>query len=150
MNQAIHTAIETARAKVVGNTAWKRSVEKAAGALLSGQLIVTVLANNGGVVTSANGTYHITHGFCSCATAQNGCNHCYHVSALRIATLADEMEAAPVAAPVRADIIADIRAAWSRRFPGESLADELMRRFRRNQLDMLSIDFLTAIRVAIA
>jgi len=95
MNQAIHTAIETAKAKVANNAAWTRSVEKAAQALLSGELIVTVLANNGGVVTSARGTYHVRHGFCSCPAAMNGCNHCYHVSALRIATIADEVATAP-------------------------------------------------------
>jgi hypothetical protein len=36
MNQAIHAAISTARAKVANNAAWTRSVEKAAQALLSG------------------------------------------------------------------------------------------------------------------
>lgn len=92
-NQAINAAIETARRKVTGNAAWTRSVEKAAGAVLSGQLIVTVLAgDNNGVVTSANGSYTIRHGFCSCPATVN---HCYHVSALRIVALADEMPEAP-------------------------------------------------------
>ena len=147
MNQAIHTAIETARAKVAGNAAWSRSVEKAASALLNGEIIVTVLVN-GGIVTSPNGTYRITNGFCSCPAAMNGCAHCYHVSALRITERADELEAAPAAAPVRADIIADIRAAWSRRFPGESLADELLRRFRVNYLEALADDMLCGVLAA--
>jgi predicted nucleic acid-binding Zn finger protein len=92
MNQAaLSAAIETARRKVAGNAAWSRSVEKAAQALLSGEIIVTVLANNGGVVTSTRGAYHVRHGFCSCPAAMNGCNHCYLVSALRIAIIADEL-----------------------------------------------------------
>src|SRR5262249_50715232 len=95
MNQAIHTAIETAKAKVAGQPAWERSVAKAAQALLNGQLIVTVLADNGGVVTSENGSYTIRHGFCSCPAAQNGRNHCYRISALRICALADELATAP-------------------------------------------------------
>lgn len=96
MNQAINAAIETARAKAAGNAKWTRSVEKAAAALLSGELIVTVLADNGGLVTSPRGCYHIRHGFCDCPATVN---HCYHVSALRIVALADELETAP--APVR-------------------------------------------------
>jgi len=72
----LNAAIETARRKVAGHAAWNRSVEKAALALLSGEIIVTVLANNGGVVTGANGTRHISHGFCSCPGALNGSNHC--------------------------------------------------------------------------
>ena len=142
----LNAAIETARAKVAGNAAWTRRVEKAAAALLSGEIIVTVLANNGGVVTSANGTYHIRHGFCSCPGAMNGCAHCYHLSALRICALADELETAPAVS--RASLIADIIAAWPKTWP--PLAVELMRRFRCNQLEMLSVDFLTAIRAAIA
>ena len=94
------------------------------------------LANNGGVVTSARGTYHVRHGFCSCPAAMNGCNHRYHVSALRIATIADELETAPVVS--RPALIAEIKAAWSRRFPGESLAAELMARFRVNYLEALA------------
>jgi hypothetical protein len=144
----LNAAIETARRKVAGNAAWSRSVEKAAQALLLGEIIVTVLANNGGVVTSARGTYHIHHGFCSCPGALNGCNHCYHVSALRIATIADELETAPVIS--RPALIADIRAAWSRRFPGESLADELLRRFRVNYLEALADDMLRGVLAACA
>jgi predicted nucleic acid-binding Zn finger protein len=145
----LNAAIETARRKVASNAAWSRSVEKAASALLSGQLIVTVL-KNGGIVSSERGTYRITNGFCSCPAAMNGCAHCYHVSALRITERADDLKAAPVAAPVRADIIADIKAAWSRRFPGESLADELLRRFRVNTLDFLAEDMLRGVLAACA
>jgi hypothetical protein len=81
-NAKLTAAIEAARRKVGGDAAWSRSVEKAASALTSGQLIVTVL-RNGGLVSSERGTYRITNGHCSCPAALNGCAHCYHVSALR-------------------------------------------------------------------
>jgi len=123
-------------------------VEKAARALLSGEIIVTVLANNGGVVTGAPGTYHLRHGFCSCPAAMNGCNHCYHVSALRIATIAGELETAPVVS--RPALIADIKAAWSRRFHGERLADKLLRSFRVNTPDYLAEDMLRDVLAACA
>lgn len=97
-NAKLTAAIETARRKVAGDAAWSRSVEKAASALTSGQLIVTVL-RNGGLVSSERGTYRITNGHCSCPAALNGCAHCYHVSALRITERAEEMQTAPVAAP---------------------------------------------------
>lgn len=105
MNQAIHTAIETARAKVAGQPAWERSVAKAAAAMVAGEIIATTLMD-GGLVSSERGTYRISHGFCSCPAAMNGCNHCFHVSALRITEIS---EAALVAAPARAGIIADIK-----------------------------------------
>lgn len=62
------------------------------------------------------------------------------------------LEAAPVVSPAdeRAQVINYITARWPIACPGVYLADELMARFRRNQLEMLSIDFLTAIRAAIA
>jgi uncharacterized Zn finger protein len=64
------------------------------------------------------------------------------------AVLTPATDAAP--APTRESLISAIKQTWSRRFPGESLADELMARFRRNQLEMLSTDFLVAIQNAIA
>jgi hypothetical protein len=42
------------------------------------------------------------------------------------------------------------QAAWSRRFPGESLADELLRRFRVNTPDYLAEDMLRGVLAACA
>jgi hypothetical protein len=137
--------VENAKAKSVNSPRWTRAIERAALALQSGELVVTLLAHDA-LVTSPRGSYRV-NGCCECEAARRGHAECYHRAAVR---LVEMLETAPVAAPARADIIADIKAAWSRRFPGESLADELMRRFRRNQLEMLSVDFLTAIRAAIA
>jgi|RhiMetdeSRZDD1v2_1073273.scaffolds.fasta_scaffold190516_5 hypothetical protein len=94
-NQAIHTAIETARRKVANNAAWTRSVEKAAAALVAGEIICTVLVD-GGLVSSPRGTYRIKNGVCSCPAGQNGLAHCYHKSALRIVEIA---ETAPAPSP---------------------------------------------------
>lgn len=85
-------AIEIAKQKATGNAAWTRSVEKAAAALVAGELIVTTLMD-GGIVTSPRGTYRIKNGVCSCPATVA---HCYHRSALRVVEM---MEAAPVAAP---------------------------------------------------
>jgi len=141
----LNAAIETAKAKAAGNGRWIRAIERAGNALQSGELCVTLLAHDA-LVTSPCGSYRV-NGHCECEAARRGHRECYHRAAVR---LTEMLETAPAAPTPRADIIADIKAEWSRRFPTESLADELMRRFRRNQLEMLSVDFLTAIRAAIA
>ena len=86
---------------------------------------------------------------------------CFHVaSASQVNIMVQSMRrqtasapAVPVLAPKSADergaLIADIKATWSRRFPGESLADELMRRFRCNNLTMLATGWLRDIRAAL-
>jgi Tfp pilus assembly protein PilX len=106
-NQAnINAAIETARAKVAGNAAWTRSVEKAA-ALVAGEIIVTVLMD-GGIVSGERGTYRIKNSACSCPAGQNGMAHCYHKSALRITEMAETMpnvETAPaICHPISASV----------------------------------------------
>jgi hypothetical protein len=90
---------------------------------------------------------------------------CYHIAAAASVNIAvqsmrrqsdksDKPVAAGATSPApietRESLITSIKQTWSRRFPGESLADELMARFRRNQLEMLSTDFLVAIQNAIA
>jgi hypothetical protein len=91
--------VETAKAKTANNAAWSRNVEKDARALMNGQSLVTVLVD-GGVVSSPRGTYRIVNGRCSCPGA--ACGHCYHLSALRIVELADEL---PAPAPARGPTI---------------------------------------------
>jgi hypothetical protein len=145
MNQAtLNTVVAAAKAKAADSPRWLRAIDRAAEALATGELVVTLL-HNGALVTSPRGSYFVTN-HCECEASCRGHAECRHRAAVR---LTEMLETAP-AAPVRADIIADIRAAWSRRFPGESLADELLRRFRVNYLEALSVDFLTAIRAAIA
>jgi len=96
---------------------------------------------------------------CNCAAGQVG-QLCYHVaSAAQVNIMTQSMRRQrPAALPVlparsadeRAELVADIKATWSRRFPGESLADNLMARFRVNALSMLNVDFLRRVLAAIA
>lgn len=74
--------IKTARAKAARSPRWLRAVEKAAAALINGDLIVTNL-HNGALVTSANGTYRV-NGHCACAAAKHGDDVCYHRAAARL------------------------------------------------------------------
>ena|SRR2546428_7938157 len=135
-------AIEIAKQKAAG-TVWEKSVAKAAAMLATGELVVTLLADDTALVTSPNGSYRV-NGQCPCAARTA---HCYHRAAKRLVEMMEET--APVAvspAGERETIIAEIKSNW----PSDiSLADELMARFRKNQLEMLSIDFLTAIHAAI-
>src|SRR5262245_4813077 len=88
---------------------------------------------------------------CDCKAGQAG-QLCYHVAgAAQVNVMVQSMRrpqtaAVPALAPKSADergaLIADIKATWSRRFPGESLADNLMARFRVNALSLLNTDFL--------
>jgi predicted nucleic acid-binding Zn finger protein len=83
----IKKAAEIAKAKTTDKR-WVAAIDKAVATLLNSKLIVTVLTDNSGVVTSENGSYTIRHGFCPCPARVN---HCYHIAALRICNLADEM-----------------------------------------------------------
>ena len=143
INQATFTAVvETAKTKAAHDPKWLRAIDKAAAAILSGEMIVTTLAH-GALVTTPGGTYH-ANGDCDCPARTK---HCYHRAGARLWAIYEET--APVAvspAGERETIIAEIKSNW----PSDiSLADELMARFRKNQLEMLSIDFLTAIHAAI-
>jgi hypothetical protein len=152
-NQAQFAAIVAdAKAKAASSPRWVRAIDRAAQALQSGELIVTLL-HDGALVTSANGSYFV-NGHCECEASRRGHAECYHRAAVRLVELyeaADGSEpVATKAATSRADIIADIKAAWSRRFPTDSLADELMRRFRVNYLEALAEDMLRGVLAAIA
>ena len=143
-NQAQFAAVvAAAKAKAVASPRWVRAIERASVALQNGELIVTLL-HDGALVTSPRGSYFVSN-HCECEANRRGHSECRHRAAVRLVEL---LETAP--AVTRASLIADIKSTWSRHFPGESLADELLRRFRVNYLEALSVDFLTAIRAAIA
>ena len=93
---------------------------------------------------------------CNCAAGQASMM-CYHVAgAAQVNVMVQSMRrqksaALPAkSADERGALIADIKATWSRRFPGESLADNLMARFRVNALSLLNTDFLRRVLAAIA
>ena len=142
MNQStLQNVVTAAKNKAANSPAWTRCLDKAAKMLASGELVATVLAD-GVLVTSPRGSYLVRAGHCPCRAMTP---HCYHRCAARIAILMDEQETAPAVS--RASLIADIKAAWPK---DVNLADELMRRFKKNRLEMLSIDFLMAVKAAIA
>jgi hypothetical protein len=70
---------------------WRRAIDRAAAALIAGELIVTTLAH-GALVTSPNGTYHV-NGTCQCKAAQNGHRECYHRAAARLVELCESAPA---------------------------------------------------------
>jgi hypothetical protein len=140
-NQAQFAAVvETAKAKAANSPRRLRAIDRAAEALASGELVVTLLQNYA-LVTSPRGSYRV-NGACECEAARRGHRECRHRAAVRITELL-EAETAPVVS--RPALIADIRAAWSRNFPGLSLADELLRRFKVNTLDYLAEDMLRGV-----
>lgn len=147
--QKFNEVVEAAKAKAGDDMRWQRAIDKAAKAILSGELIVTTLAH-GALVTSASGTYAAsTHCSCAARTA-----HCYHRAAARLMDLYETevaaqatFEAEVIASP-RKHLICEIKAAWPKDWP--PLGDELMRRFRCNKLEYLDDGALCAIRLAIA
>jgi hypothetical protein len=158
-NQAQFAAIVAqAKAKASNSPRWLRAIDRAAQALQSGELCVTLLQHDA-LVTSPRDSYFV-NGHCQCEASRRGHAECYHRAAVRLTEMlessvesidsTDAESVATKAATSRADIIADIKAAWSRRFPTDSLADELMRRFRVNYLEALAEDMLRGVLAAIA
>ena len=125
--------VAQAKAKAANSPRWIRAIDRAAAALASGELVVALL-HNGALVTSPRGSYFVSN-HCECEASRRGRRECRRRAAVRITGL---LEAEAVHAASRASLIADIKAAWSRRSPDVSLADELLRRFRVNYLEALS------------
>jgi hypothetical protein len=140
--------VEAAKMKAANSPAWLRAIEKAAKAILSGELIVTTL-QHGALVTSANGTYAATD-HCNCPAKTK---HCYHRAGARLMdlyeTAPDAVFTADVAASPREHLIIEIENIWSR-VETTPLAVALMARFGVNRLDMLNDSWLRDIRLAIA
>jgi hypothetical protein len=145
--------VETAKSKT-NDKRWINAIDRASEAILSGDLVITELMDYS-LVTSPNGSYRV-NGHCECRAAQRGHSECYHRAGVRLMALYHEAERESVTtkvtekAPSRSDLIEDIKRTWKDRFPTINLGDELMSRFKRNSLEMLSVDFLMAIRAVIA
>jgi hypothetical protein len=84
--------IETAKSRSSNSPRWLRAIDRAAAALINGDLIVTTL-HNGALVTSVRGTYRV-NGKCECKAAQNNHGEYYHRAAARMVEM---YEAAPEA-----------------------------------------------------
>lgn len=136
----IKQAAEIAKSRT-SDKRWVAAINKAV-AGVEGGWIVTEL-HHGIMVTTENGTYH-ANGSCQCKAFTLG-QACKHRALARLIEIANNEVATP--ATSRADIIADIKRAWPHN--EFNLTDELMKRFKRNSLEMLSVDFLQAIHAAI-
>lgn len=148
INQVRFAAVvETAKQKAAGNGRWIRAIDRAAEGILSGELIVTTL-QHGALATSENGSY-LANGRCSCRAAQHGHKECRHRAAAQLMTRYEEMTATAAVTPAdaRSSLIESIKSNWP---AGVNLADELMARFRVNQLSMLADDMLQGVLAAIA
>ena len=147
------SVVETAKAKAANDPKWLRAIEKAAKAILSGEMIVTTLAH-GALVTTANGTYS-ANGHCNCEAARKGHTQCYHRAAARLMDLYEvEMAQAvsftqEVAETPRRQLIIEIKNIWPR-VETTPLSVALMSRFGKNKLEMLDDDMLRRVRLAIA
>jgi hypothetical protein len=144
--------VASAKAKT-NDPKWTRAIEKAAKAILSGEIIVTTLAH-GALVTTANGTY-AANGHCSCEAARRGHAACYHRAAARLMDLYEVEMAqaisfnADLAESSRESLIIEINNIWNR-VETTPLALALMARFGKNKLEMLDTEMLRRVRLAIA
>jgi len=80
---------------------------------------------------------------------------CYHIAAAaQVNVMVQSMRKAAAtrneARGGREALIRSINATWQRKYPTESLADELMRRFKCNSLSFLATGWLRDILIAIA
>src|SRR5687767_7079552 len=112
--------VKEAKAKT-NDPKWIRAIEKAAKAILSGEMIVTTLAH-GALVTTANGTY-AANGHCNCEAARRGHTQCYHRAAARLMDLYESEVAAlatfaaDIATSPRKNLIIEIENVWPNTWP---------------------------------
>jgi hypothetical protein len=141
--------IEAAKAATAGSPAWLRAIDKAAEQIESNPCITELVA--GVLITSPSGNTYLANGKCRCKAYSFG-QACWHRAAAQLLNRYNEAlnaPAPPKPADERAGLIAGIKAAWSRKYPRESLADNLMARFRCNNLEALNTDFLRRIQGAL-
>jgi len=78
---------------------------------------------------------------------------CYHVcAAAQVNIMVQSMRGsapAPASLPDRSELIRQIESTWQAKYPRESLAANLMARFKCNSLSFLNADFLRRILAAI-
>src|SRR5262249_7490120 len=144
-NEVKLTRVANAAKAKTTNKRWLAAIDKAAAGLL-GNWIVTQLAHSV-AITTETGQPYFANGSCQCKAYALG-TPCKHRAAARLIEIYNET--ADVAVSEREALIAEIGATWLAKFPGESLADNLMSRFRVNTLALLNVDFLRRILDVIA
>ena len=153
LNTRIWTeTVNAAKAAASSSPQWLRAIDRAVVEIEKARY----WAFDGSTLTIQSTTskkmYRVSPGAHTCE-ARGGV--CKHRACLRLMQrYTERLSASPVRpareAGERQTLIADINATWSRRFPGESLADNLMARFRVNALSLLNTDFLCRVLAAIA
>lgn len=159
--------IETAKAKAAGNAKWLRAIEKAARMLASGELCVTLFADDTALITSPNGSYRV-NGHCPCAARTA---HCYHRAAKRLVEMMEETAPVAVSAEhdartcedinceecirlidekVERDIAdAEVETAFAAKFPGYHIADYLLKFYGKNSLRLMNRQLVADIHALI-
>jgi hypothetical protein len=95
-NQAQFAAV-IAAAKAANSPRWIRAIERAALALQSGELVVSLL-HNGALVTSPRGSYCV-NSHCECEASRRGHAERYHRAAVRLVEMLETAPAAPARSP---------------------------------------------------
>jgi len=147
-----NTVVEMAKTRT-SDRRWLSAIDKAVAGVTSGWWVITELADCVAITTESGQTY-FANGSCQCKAYELG-QPCKHRALARLLDLYHEEEKSSVTTkategPSRESLISSIKSTWGTKFPGESLADELLARFRVNYLEALSLDFLMVIKAVIA
>ena len=97
--------VAAAKAKTT-DAKWLRAIDRAAKEIISGEMIVTVLAH-GALITTANGTY-AADGHCNCKAALYGHKECAHRAGARLMELYEaepEIPAPCITRSVERDVV---------------------------------------------
>jgi hypothetical protein len=90
--QKFNAIVEAAKAKAANDPKWLRAIERAAREILSGEMVVSLFADNTALVTTPNGQYRV-NGVCFCKAAQNGHTQCAHRAGKRLMATYEETAA---------------------------------------------------------
>jgi len=154
--EIFNKVVADAKEKAGSDKKWQNAIDRAAREILSGEMIVSLFADNTALITTTNGQYRV-NGHCGCKAAQNNHAQCAHRAAKKLWTLYEEAACkaalpvefrADVATTPRKQLIVEINAAWPKSWP--PLYTELLARFGKSDLNQLDDDSLRGVRLAIA
>src|SRR5262245_41609055 len=98
--QRFNSVVEAAKAKAINDPKWLRAIERAAREILSGEMIVSLFADDTALITTAAGQYRV-NGRCACKAAQNGHTQCAHRAGKRLMATYEETAPVAVSTPAR-------------------------------------------------
>lgn len=115
--------VAAAKTKAANDPKWLRSIDKAAAAILSGEMIVTTLVH-GALVTTPGGSY-ACNGLCPCPARTK---HCKHRAGARLMAIYEETGSQPVSPAKNATAASgDAATAYLSREPGRRHQVRLVR-----------------------